>query len=1499
MTFASSPPNASPTLSSTPLQQSTSPSLDALKDRRAFNCSPDDLGDDENYDQEAWDTALEGEAGVDVHHGDIHHPRSSQERQRARRLKGKDVEVSSAVEESSIAPVVQHTPNGNAPRSVHARHLSTPTPPSSSPASSSAVLSPLNNEPPNSAFHPQPGPSRSSRTLPSSSEHLAPPAPVPAVNIIPNSPPPIQRLMVQRVSSGSLDISHAPITPSRSQESLRRRETLGTIPSNDRRNNRHRSLDPRASNRLSGFFSNLLHMRDRSNDSPAASAPSTPSKDRPSTPRYTITTASPADSPHMEPPITPPPALPPPTLEDLGLQMTAITPVLNASQFVSPPISGVFLAPHYLLLCHGLGLDVLPLKSPPAPHPYALIRRVAFKSVLVMEERGVLVAIAGRREGVRVYALDEVRRAVEWRVQVELERERERGLGKTREPEISAQRHPILAAAGINIGQKSVDQPPSDEDQPSDSGSRQLKLTGRLRCVSQPKAVGSLPITPTLDLPPLPTPVQRRRPSLPTSPPPTYSSLPASSPPEDSRAQPSSSSSSSGSPTPRNEMGLSTSPLGPPMPSLIVPSPDPPPNRARNTSVSTVTAPVSSHRIVERDPHEGRAGGDPSADEVKRRWVERHDSDEEALDPVAAGSSGSEALDERTSAVAAASAAAEEAATLAGPNGTTADTPVRTIPARQQSISQSLSGRRPSRPSDLQLSSNAVDQPNLALLTTSAPTLMSMRQALSLTGQSSTSIRTALAPRSPRASTSLSLSGVEEGVGGAAVESPREVGEDFISIAQALAESRLPATSLPGSIMSSGTSSPAPSTSAVRPAITGSTVMAATSGARGEGQQPPENTTSDLVASPSSSRGPPPSISQSEKKKKRRFSLMGVPFGKGSAGPTPRNHLSASTPTMGLPGASASTPNLPDTDIPALRILIFPLPRIHHVQDPLLDCYLFLAILCGEAGEKIELFAGTYRSALSLSRTFILPDSPRSLELQLQGDDLVELFLVFAQNVFGLEPATVRVREVRIGRQERRAARRRAREARELVSHDPADGTPGPDDVETLVTSVVSVGDEASNMSDGRPRSSRNTHGALSEIPSGPTALPSNSGGTEREIIITDGTTTPTSVPNAANTSGPSPEELAALAAAAQFGPYTTFQQLTHAPAFPLGTIADDYMIPPTYTSYMEYRRQHEVNAPPIADLLAAPNTPAILSAPVLTPPPPPPAPPPKWFYIDPKGVVQGPWKASLMQSWFSDGFLPLDLPVRRDSETTHTLLKDLCKSAKDPDHPFRPPSPPPTVPPSLQVPQVLLSPISLLTQPKRFGPPALFFTSRGGHSTTIVDARGKSVLRGRLNWTADDETTKLGDVKRLEAFDAKGRAVIVAIRQGGLEAVDVGDALCCPGDESRSAIPHFSANPAGVSRRPAFVWRLGNSMDSHSSIQSEESLQTSTARKSVLSLKKHHGSHSSSQRPSSKQENTASDDTDGPLDEEMLYLGRHEETIYVCERTSGSFRILGMSTST
>lgn len=153
---------------------------------------------------------------------------------------------------------------------------------------------------------------------------------------------------------------------------------------------------------------------------PRDPASSTPVQHR-STPN-----SRPSSPPVPARPTTPPPTLPPPTLRELGLSLSAVTSILSPSHFSTPPTSGAFLAPHYLLLCHAQGLDVLPTVSPPVPHPYTLVRRVPFKCVVVMEHRGVLVAIAGRRDCVRVYALEEVKRAIEWRIETEVRRERDR-----------------------------------------------------------------------------------------------------------------------------------------------------------------------------------------------------------------------------------------------------------------------------------------------------------------------------------------------------------------------------------------------------------------------------------------------------------------------------------------------------------------------------------------------------------------------------------------------------------------------------------------------------------------------------------------------------------------------------------------------------------------------------------------------------------------------------------------------------------------------------------------------------------------------------------------------------------------------------------------------------------------------------------------------------------------------------------------------------------------
>jgi hypothetical protein len=270
------------------------------------------------------------------------------------------------------------------------------------------------------------------------------------------------------------------------------------------------------------------------------------------------------------------------------------------------------------------------------------------------------------------------------------------------------------------------------------------------------------------------------------------------------------------------------------------------------------------------------------------------------------------------------------------------------------------------------------------------------------------------------------------------------------------------------------------------------------------------------------------------------------------------------------------------------------------------------------------------------------------------------------------------------------------------------------------------------------------------------------------------------------------------------------------------------------------------------------------------------------------------------MQAWYKDGLLPPDLPVKREGETEFVLLKDLRLQCVDPTHPFRAPLPPfdsELVGLIQDSAKPLLQPISLLSQPGHFGPPALFYSSRGGHSTTIVDVRGRSVLKGRFLWSEDNEedakaqtTGRMGDVKRLEAFDIKDRAILVAMRQGGLEAVDLGDALLRPADESRTLLPQFCPPPSITNRRGTFVWKIGTPV-------------FSTPTSSTVLLSKSKNSHikklstgSSTRSPVNRLEFSNVDGDDSY--DEFLFLGRKNDEVYMCERSAGSFRILRLCPS-
>jgi hypothetical protein len=273
------------------------------------------------------------------------------------------------------------------------------------------------------------------------------------------------------------------------------------------------------------------------------------------------------------------------------------------------------------------------------------------------------------------------------------------------------------------------------------------------------------------------------------------------------------------------------------------------------------------------------------------------------------------------------------------------------------------------------------------------------------------------------------------------------------------------------------------------------------------------------------------------------------------------------------------------------------------------------------------------------------------------------------------------------------------------------------------------------------------------------------------------------------------------------------------------------------------------------------------------------------------------------MHSWYKDGLLPLDLPVRRDIDETFCLLRELRAQSIDPEHPFRNFANPVVASTSTAVIPVeaypLLPPVSLLEQPRHFGPPALFFSSRGGHSTTIVDAKGRSVLKGRLMWSPDESPedgpvfrVKLGDVQRVEAFDVRNRAILVALRQGGLEVVDVGDALYRPADESRSYIPAFQAPLSGFARRAPYVWRIGAPLTNQSSVLAVASKNTPGT-----TIKKGSGSVSL-RSPSRNDFTTGFEDFEATGQEEVIFLGRKEDDLYLCEKTAFTFRILRLSPS-
>ena len=467
----------------------------------------------------------------------------------------------------------------------------------------------------------------------------------------------------------------------------------------------------------------MIHRRDHLPPSPGAAAHEQTS-DTPEESALPSRASSLVPAPR---PATPPPPLPSPSLSELGLSLAALTDHLSPSHFNSPPTSGTFLAPHYLLLCHAQGLDVLPLVSPPAPASYALIRRVSFKSVVVMEHRGVLVAISGRRDGVRVYALDEIKKAVEWRLDVEIRREREK------------QRR----AAPVDIfslEKMAVSRPHPDKN-------RAVRRSPSAGATFFSKGPSPKKVAKTEPQPPLP----------PICPPPAINFIPSGPPPSYRSSSPRPQPARQASATSLRETG------------------------GRSTSVNDVLRGTMSRRPTEVVELDSKCSADMKVD-----WMEDSHSDDEAINVVAAGASGGQALDERTSSMMVAESSASNTSGFVGASSDISR-PLSTATLTPAGF------RRATRPADLDLSGIRAD-PHPSMPPSPAPTLLTLRQALA---QSPASVPApAMSSMSPRLANPPILhpdpdDDEENEDGGRSTNEP-------ISFADLLRESRLPDLPPPG-----------------------------------------------------------------------------------------------------------------------------------------------------------------------------------------------------------------------------------------------------------------------------------------------------------------------------------------------------------------------------------------------------------------------------------------------------------------------------------------------------------------------------------------------------------------------------------------------------------------------------------------------------------------------------------------------------------------------------
>ncbi|GAA5923539.1 uncharacterized protein JCM15063_003681 [Sporobolomyces koalae] len=206
------------------------------------------------------------------------------------------------------------------------------------------------------------------------------------------------------------------------------------------------------------------------------------------------------------------------------------------------------------------------------------------------------------------------------------------------------------------------------------------------------------------------------------------------------------------------------------------------------------------------------------------------------------------------------------------------------------------------------------------------------------------------------------------------------------------------------------------------------------------------------------------------------------------------------------------------------------------------DQRTYVAVLCGDEGERIELFTGARLVSLSLNRTFVLPETPRDIELQLQGDDLVDIYLIYDDKIFAVEPDTIRVREVGVGRRSRASSRERIGGERPGLGPVPTSAYPS----RTAVGSCLSDVAEATNI--------------LSSADRNELAVRADS--LQNGLRIDEFAASAVALRNGST----SQQSCCPRRASPARARYSTFSQLPFIPPLPSGVLSSSWTIPPLYS---------------------------------------------------------------------------------------------------------------------------------------------------------------------------------------------------------------------------------------------------------------------------------------------------------------------------------------------